>query len=194
MPSSFLNRTYVKSGIPAEVGRPVLLGRFDLADEGNLFLFCAAVLAPAVAVVVTLGRRRPGRALLAVRDNEWAAEARGVSLARTRLAASAASGALAGVAGGLHVIALNGVKLGTYAPSLSFEAFSMVVVGGLTSVWGAILGAIALRYAQYFVRGANRDNWLDSRYWGSVPDRNIVGKAFLIWMNFGNLKRIGSFE
>jgi ABC-type branched-subunit amino acid transport system ATPase component/ABC-type branched-subunit amino acid transport system permease subunit len=154
MSSYFLNPTYVKSGIPAEVGRPVLLGRLDLNDEGNLFLFCAAVLAVAVAVVVNLRRRRPGRALLAVRDNEWAAEARGVSLARTRLAAFAVSGALAGVAGGLHVIALNGVKLGTYAPSLSFEAFSMVVAGGLTSVWGAILGAIALRYAQYFVSGA----------------------------------------
>jgi ABC-type branched-subunit amino acid transport system ATPase component/ABC-type branched-subunit amino acid transport system permease subunit len=154
MSSYFLNPTYVKSGIPAEVGRPVLLGRFDLADEGNLFLFSVAVLAGAVAVVVNLRRRRPGRALLAVRDNEWAAEARGVSLARTRLAAFAVSGALAGVAGGLHVVALNGVSLGTYAPSLSFEAFSMVVVGGLTSVWGAILGAIALRYAQYFVSGA----------------------------------------
>ncbi len=154
MSSYFLNPTYVKSGIPAEVGRPILLGRFDLADEGNLFLFCVAVLAGAVAAVANLRRRRPGRALLAVRDNQWAAEARGVSLARTRLAAFAVSGALAGVAGGLHVIALNGVSLGTYAPSLSFEAFSMVVVGGLTSVWGAILGAIALRYAQYFVSGA----------------------------------------
>jgi branched-chain amino acid transport system permease protein len=153
MSSYFLNPTYVKSGIPARVGRPVLLGRFDLADEGNLFLFCAGVLAVAVAVVVNLRRRRPGRAWLAVRDNEWAAEARGVSLARTRLAAFAVSGALAGVAGGLHVVALNGVSVGTYAPSLSFEAFSMVVVGGLTSVWGAIIGAVALRYAEYVVSG-----------------------------------------
>ncbi|MEW6477024.1 MAG: ATP-binding cassette domain-containing protein [Actinomycetota bacterium] len=153
MSSYFLNPTYVKSGIPDEVGRPVLLGRFDLADEGNLFLFSVAVLAAAVAVVANLRRRRPGRAWLAVRDNEWAAEARGVSLARTRLAAFAVSGALAGVAGGLHVVALNGVSVGTYAPSLSFEAFSMVVVGGLTSVWGAILGAVALRYAEYVVSG-----------------------------------------
>jgi signal peptidase I len=46
----------------------------------------------------------------------------------------------------------------------------------------------------YFMMGDNRDDSADSRYWGFVPDSDIVGRAFLVWMNFSDFKRIGLFH
>ncbi len=139
--------------VPTQVERPILLSRFDLNDERTLYWFCLSMLGMALVLIAGIRQSRPGRAMLAVRDNERAAAARGLSPTKVKLAGFAISGALAGLAGALHVIALAGVRAGTYAPNMAFEAFSMLVLGGATSLAGALLGAVALRLAQYHLTG-----------------------------------------
>jgi branched-chain amino acid transport system permease protein len=153
MSTFFLNPSYFPSVLPDSVRRPVVFTRFDLTDERTLYYACLAVLLLAVWAARGLRNGRPGRVLIAVRDNERAAQARGVHVLRVKLMAFAVSGAIAGVAGCLHVLALNGLSYGAYSPAQSFEAFSMVVIGGLTSVTGALVGAFALRGTEYLVGG-----------------------------------------
>jgi branched-chain amino acid transport system permease protein len=149
----FLNPANFTDAIPQQVDRPLVLERYDLYDERTLYWFCLTMLAIALLLVQGIRHSRTGRAMIAVRDNERAAAARGLSPTRIKLAAFAISGALAGLAGSMHVIALDGVRAGTYSPNISFEAFTMVVLGGATSVTGALLGAIFLSYAKYKLSG-----------------------------------------
>ena len=139
--------------IPQQVDRAIVLSRFDLHDERTLYYFCLAVLILALICVTGIRRSRPGRSMVAVRDNERAAAARGINISRTKLMAFAVSGALAGLAGGMHAVVLEGVRAGSFVPGMGFEAFSMVVLGGATSLGGALAGAVFLRYAQYALTG-----------------------------------------
>jgi branched-chain amino acid transport system permease protein len=153
MSTYFLNPSYFSSILPRTIDRPVVFGRFHLADERTLYYFALAVLVVVLFAARNLRASQVGRRLIAVRDNERAAQARGIHALRVKLLAFTASGAVAGIAGALLVLVLQGVGSGDYSPQQSFEVFSMVVIGGLTSLPGAVIGAVFLRTAQYVIGG-----------------------------------------
>lgn len=103
-----------------------------------------------IAVAYAYGRSRFGRLLRATREDSAAARAVGVSVYRQRLIAFALSGVLAGLAGGLyvHLLPLNTEAL--YL-DLTFITLAMLVIGGATSLWGAVVGALAVSALDSFL-------------------------------------------
>ncbi len=102
--------------------------------------------------------------------------------------------------------ALNFVHTERYSENLAGRAYPVLLNPDVTGIHPGSVAEFPFREncayreeevrctvpeGHYFTLGDNRDNSRDSRYWGFVPDKMIVGKAFMIWMNFGDLKRIG---
>jgi ABC-type branched-subunit amino acid transport system ATPase component/ABC-type branched-subunit amino acid transport system permease subunit len=141
-----LNGAYFSWFSPHTLTPPLIIERFDTNNRRVLYYLCLAVLAGAIALARNLRRSRAGRAVLGVRDNERAASSYGINPVTTKLAAFAFSGALAGVAGGLFVVAQRGIAFSGFDPALSLQVFVMVVLGGLGSIPGAVLGAFYIQW------------------------------------------------
>jgi branched-chain amino acid transport system permease protein len=103
-------------------------------------------------------RSRYGRQLRATREDPAAALAVGVSIYRQRLAAFALSGFLAGLAGGLYVHFLP-INVDAVYLDLTFITLAMLVIGGATSLWGAVVGALAISALDSLL--ANAENGID---------------------------------
>jgi ABC-type branched-subunit amino acid transport system ATPase component/ABC-type branched-subunit amino acid transport system permease subunit len=149
--SFVLNSVNFRDLIPDSFDRPMLWGRFDLKSESVLYETCLFVLLLAVLVLWGVRGARPGRAMLAGRDNSRAASSAGIAPRRTKLMAFTLSGMLAGVAGALNAVLLGGVGYHTYEPSQSLLVFSMAVIGGVESLGGALLGVALIELASFLV-------------------------------------------
>ena len=133
------------------IERPPLFGRVDIESPTRFYVYTLVVLAVSMLAVRGIRRSRTGRAILALRDNEKGAQAYALSATKLKLTAFTISGTLAGVAGGLFAHLNHSFDLASYGVGKSLEVFTASVVGGLGSMFGAVLGAVYLRGTEWFV-------------------------------------------
>jgi len=135
--------------------------------EASVWSLAAGV---AIVVVVAYGyqRSRFGRVLRATREDPPAARASGISIYRERLIAFTLSGALAGLAGGLYVHMLGLLQPDLFYLDLTLVTLAMLVFGGVGSLWGAVIGALAISALNSFLGDA--ENSVDVGFHLSLPN------------------------
>lgn len=128
---------------PIDFGGMTVLGQ-DLSRQATLFWLIWALVAVAVLVAKNIARTRPGRAMQAVRDRDLAAEVIGVSLFRYKVGAFAVSSAFAAVAGSLYGAVQQFVSPSDWTLFLSIQYLAVIIIGGLGTIFGSVLGALVL--------------------------------------------------
>ena len=129
------------------------LNTFSAVPETTGLLQASLGAGLAVVVAFAYKRSRFGRILSAIREDAAAARAVGVSVYRQRLIAFVLSGAVAGLAGGLYVHMLP-VNTESVYLDLTFITLAMLVIGGATSLWGAVVGALVVSAVDSFLAEA----------------------------------------
>jgi branched-chain amino acid transport system permease protein len=153
---------------------PTIAGVAIQKQQRLWYLFLVfAVLAYVLAQGAVRGRI--GRSWRAVRDNEAAAAAMGVSVARVKAGAFTISSAYAGLAGVMTALWLDLVKpdenefTGNYSLTVSIAYLAIIIIGGLGSVPGAVIGAIVVYgLQQFFLLGANQFGWFADAQFGGM--------------------------
>lgn len=114
----------------------------EMKSTGAFYLFALALAVLAVFGVLNLMRSRVGRAFLAIREQDIAAEMMGIHLARFKLLAFAISAFYTGIAGALFAYQVRYINVDSFGLLLSIEALGIIIVGGLGSIAGAVIGTV----------------------------------------------------
>jgi branched-chain amino acid transport system permease protein len=122
-----------------------LFGRLDIDTPTRFYVYSLVVLTITILLVRGVRRSRTGRVIVAMRENDRAAQSFSIAPIRARLTAFMLSGAVAGVAGGLFVHMNHSFSLSQYGAYQSFGVFTSAIIGGLGSITGVIIGAVYSR-------------------------------------------------
>ena len=129
------------------VDQPNLFTQFDNALNLRPYYWLGLVMiAIVLAINFALRDSRLGRAWIAIREDEVAAASMGVPLVRTKLLSYAIGAALGGAAGAFLGTYTNSINANQFTFSFSIFVLAMIILGGLGSIWGSVLGAVLLTY------------------------------------------------
>jgi branched-chain amino acid transport system permease protein len=128
-----------------------LFGRVVLASDRSLYYLCLVALAAVLTAVRGLRSAHAGRAMVAAKENRLAAQSMAIDTTRLSLVSFGISGAVAGLAGALFVIHQRAYNFHSFSAESGLQFFTMVVIGGLGSVPGAVLGAVYVYGVQYLL-------------------------------------------
>ncbi len=134
-----------------EVPRPALFG-MQLKTQGQLYLFLLFFAVLAIVATLNLVRSRIGRAFVAIRDQDIAAEIIGINIYRYKLLAFAISSFYAGVCGVLYTYYFGIANYEAFQIGVSIDYLAMIIVGGLGSVLGSVLGAAFITMLPIVIR------------------------------------------
>jgi branched-chain amino acid transport system permease protein len=154
------------------VDQPKPLGFLDPFNQLNLRpWYWTALVLVVIALFVNFRLRdsRLGRAWIAIREDEVAAASMGVPLVRTKLLAYATGAAFGGMAGAFLGAYLNTVNADQFQFGFSIFVLAMIIMGGLGSIWGVVLGAMALSYINKYLIPEVFDKWANSLHLGFQP-------------------------
>jgi len=135
--------TWISGGVQAsiEVPRPSLFGH-AIASQREMYFFLLLFVVLAIAAALNLMRSRIGRAFIAIRDRDIAAQIIGIDIFRYKLLAFAISSFYAGVTGVLYTYYLGIANYEQFQIGVSIDYLAMIIIGGLGSVLGSVFGAI----------------------------------------------------
>jgi branched-chain amino acid transport system permease protein len=145
--------TFISGGVQAsiEVPRP-RLGAMVLSSQRDMYFFLLVFVVLAIVGTMNLVRSRVGRAFIAIRDQDIAAEIIGIDIFRYKLLAFAISSFYAGMTGVLYTYFLGIANYEQFQIGVSIDYLAMIIIGGLGSVLGSIFGAIFVTLLPIVIR------------------------------------------
>jgi branched-chain amino acid transport system permease protein len=145
--------TWISGGVQASINvpRPRLFG-YPIATQRQMYFFLLVFAAVAILATMNLVRSRIGRAFIAIRDHDIAAEIIGINIFRYKLLAFAISSFYAGVTGVLYTYYLGVANYEQFQITVSIDYLAMIIIGGLGSVLGSIFGAIFVTLLPIVIR------------------------------------------